>query len=126
MTRDHCFSVHIIIVFSYIQGEQSAPFFSKLTPSKFSLELAIYYTCLQLYATTASLEEPLTSTHPYLHPPVQLVHHVTSHVTSSDVSQSHPHITLLRKYQELLDDYTQGEVLLGLGLGESLLMLFVL
>jgi hypothetical protein len=64
----------------------------------------------------------MTTPHPYLHPPVQLVEHVTSHVTSSDVYQSHhPHVALLRKYQESLDDYTQGEVLLGLGLGELFL-----
>ena len=107
--------------FSYIQAEQSAPFFSKIVPSKFSLELVIYYTCLQLYATTASLEEPMTNPHPYLHPPVQLVEHVTSHVTSSDVCHSHSHVALLRKYKEFLDDYTQGEVLLGLGLGEPFL-----
>ena len=105
----------------FLQAEDSARFFSKIVPSKFSLDLAIYHTCLQLYATTASLEEPLTNQHPYLHPPVELVEHVTSHVTSpnqSDYSQSHPHVALLRKYQELLADFTQGEVLLGLGLGE--------
>ena len=106
-------------ILSIVQAEDSAPFFSKLVPSKFSLELAIYYTCLQLYVTTASLEEPLTNPHPYLYPPVQLVEHVTSHETSSDVCKSHPHVVLLRKYQELLDDYSQGQVLLGLGLGES-------
>ena len=105
----------------FIQTEDSALFFSKLIPSKFSLELAIYYTCIQLYATTASLEEPLTQQHPYLHPPVQLVEHVTNHVTSlsqSYSSEGNQHIALLRRYQELLDDYTQGEVLLGLGLGK--------
>ena len=102
----------------YVQAEESDKFFSKLVPSKFSLKLAIYYTCLQLYATTASLEEPPTNPHPYLHPPVQLVEHVTSRVMSSDVCRSRPHVELLRKYQELLDDYTQGQVLLGLGLGE--------
>lgn len=63
----------------------------------------------------------MTSSHPYLHPPVQLVEHVTSHVTSLDIRQSHPYITLLRKYQESLADYSQGEVLLGLGLGEPFL-----
>lgn len=106
----------------FIQPEDADLFFSKLTPSKFSLELAIYNTCIQLYATTASLEEPLTNQHPYLHPPVQIVEHVISHVTS--FSQSHSsgrnqHIVLLRKYQELLDDYNEGEVLLGLGIGKS-------
>ena len=65
----------------------------------------------------------MTNPHPYLHPPVQLIKHVTSHVTSSDVCQSHPHVVLLRKYQESLDDYTQGEVLLGLGLGEQFFFL---
>ena len=111
------FYFHNAPLFLCIQAEQSAPFFSKIIPSKFSLELAIYYTCLQLYVTTAILEQPMTNPHPYLHPPVQLVDHVTSHVTSSD-DGGHPHVALLRKYQESLDDYTQGEVLLGLGLGE--------
>ena len=63
----------------------------------------------------------MTNPHPYLHPPVKLVEHVTSHVTLSDVRPSHPHIALLGKYRESLDDYTQGEVLLGLGLGELFL-----
>ena len=64
----------------------------------------------------------MTYPHPYLHPPVQLMEHVISHVTSvnqSNNSENYAYVSLLRKYQELLDDYTQGEVLLGLGLGES-------
>ena len=104
-----------------MQAEESAQFFSKLVPSKFSLELAIFYTCLQLYATTASLDQPLTTPHPYLHPPTQLVDHVMHHVTSvdqSDGSQSYPLVSQLKRFQELLNDYTQGEVLLGLGLGK--------
>ena len=103
-----------------MQAEDSTHFFSKLVPSKFSLELAIFYTCLQLYATTASLDQPLTTPHPYLHPPTQLVDHVMHHVTSvdqSDGSQSYPLVSQLKKFQELLNDYIQGEVLLGLGLG---------
>ena len=63
----------------------------------------------------------MTNPHPYLHPPVQLVDHVTSRVTSSGDHEGHPDDALLRKYQESLDDYTQGEVLLGLGLGEPFL-----
>lgn len=109
--------VSIMLLVFCVQAEQSAPFFSKIVPSKFSLELVIYYTCLQLYVTTAILEQPMTNSHPYLHPPVQLV----DHVTSSGDCEGHPHVALLRKYQELLDDYTQGEVLLGLGLGEPFL-----
>lgn len=113
--------VSIMFLLLCVQAEQLAPFFSKVVPSKFSLELAIYYTCLQLYITTAILEEPMTNPHPYLHLPVQLVDHVTSHVISLGDCEGHSHVALLKKYQKSLDDYTQGEVLLGLGLGEPLL-----
>lgn len=90
--------------------------------------MAIYYICLQIYCTAIVSLEPHRKPHPYLHPPTELVNHVTKYVSSTNESDWSDEIALLvgllRKYQEYLMDHTQAQLLLGLGLGMLISLLY--
>ena len=92
--------------------------FSKMEVSKVSLQLAIYYACLHIYARTAlsSNGEPLLCC-----PPAHLMGHVISHVighaTAEWPARVQPAVELLQCYRTQLCDHVQAETLLGLGTG---------
>ncbi len=96
-----------------------------MAPSKFCLQFAIYYTCLQIYAQTTPTTTPLAVTrpHPFLHPPLDVVNHVTSHVSSIPASDWSPEllpfVKLLQCYTDRLTDHTEAESLQALGLGKA-------
>ena len=106
---------------SYAQMSKVDELLSNFAPSKFSLELGIYYFCLQIYSMATASLEPHLKPHPYFHPPVNLVEHVTRYVSSVEESdwsiELYPLVKLLKKYQEYQLEHTQAQLLLGLGLG---------
>ncbi|KAL5481489.1 hypothetical protein EMCRGX_G021658 [Ephydatia muelleri] len=91
--------------------------FSKMAVSKVSLQLAIYYACLQIYARTAELSDG----EPLLCPPATLMSHVISHVIGHSTAEwpvgVQPAVELLQCYRTQLCDHVQAETLLGLGTG---------
>eukprot|EP00731_Ephydatia_muelleri_P015818 Em0009g242a len=91
--------------------------FSKMAVSKVSLQLAIYYACLQIYARTAEL----SNGEPLLCPPATLMSHVISHVIGHSTAEwpvgVQPAVELLQCYRTQLCDHVQAETLLGLGTG---------
>lgn len=91
---------------------------SKVSASKLSLELVIYCICLHLYAATATPTAPP----PYQYPPSLFIPHMTRVVECGSnlpewSGQQKPWVELLAKYQQLLADHSQAEILLKLGLG---------
>ena len=82
--------------------------------------MAIYYICLNLYNIT-TLDIP-SATPPYKYPPTALMSHMSTLVKSRDVggwtAKQKPWVDLLLKYEQLLKDHTQAEVLRNLGLGK--------
>eukprot|EP00731_Ephydatia_muelleri_P015825 Em0009g249a len=91
--------------------------FSKMAVSKVSLQLAIYYACLQIYARTAESSDG----EPLLCPPATLMSHVISHVIGHSTAEwpvgVQPAVELLQCYRTQLCDHVQAETLLGLGTG---------
>ena len=91
---------------------------SRVSSTKLSLELIIYCICLHIYSAITSSSPPPP---PYQYPPSSLIGHVTSMVESHDPNMwgdgQKQWVDLLIKYQQLLADCSQAEVLLKLGLG---------
>ncbi|KAL5481510.1 hypothetical protein EMCRGX_G021685 [Ephydatia muelleri] len=89
--------------------------FSKMAVSKVSLQLAIYYACLQIYARTAESSDG----EPLLCPPATLMSHVISHVIGHSTAEwpvgVQPAVELLQCYRTQLCDHVQAETLPGLG-----------
>lgn len=96
---------------------------SRVSSSRFSLELVIYCICLHVY-TMSSVMDQLAAIPADLYQasPTQLISHVITAVKSHDLQASwserqKPWIDLLLKYQQMLSDHAQAEILLDLGLG---------
>ena len=99
---------------------------SKVSSSQFSLEFFLYCVAFQLYTVTISPSglrdpDPLPSDM-YYASPAKFLNHVASSVKSCDLGggwsmEQEPWITLLKKYQRMLEDHNQTETLLDLGLG---------
>ncbi|KAL5481448.1 hypothetical protein EMCRGX_G021604 [Ephydatia muelleri] len=83
--------------------------FSKMAVSKVSLQLAIYYACLQIYARTAES----SNGQPHLCPPATLMSHVISHVIGHTTAEwpvgVQPAVELLQCYRTQLCDHLQAE-----------------
>ncbi|KAL5481504.1 hypothetical protein EMCRGX_G021678 [Ephydatia muelleri] len=79
--------------------------FSKMAVSKVSLQLAIYYACLQIYARTAES----SNGEPLLCPPATLMSHVISHVIGHTTAEwpvgVQPAVELLQCYRTQLCDH---------------------
>ncbi|KAJ8275215.1 hypothetical protein COCON_G00098400 [Conger conger] len=96
--------------------------FEKQSHSALSLQLAAYYYALQIYARlTPCLKDKC---HPlYRADPKDLIGLVTQHVTDSREAdwpeELERLIAQLRLYNERLTDFTQAQVLRGLGRGQS-------
>ncbi|KAM3855647.1 NBAS subunit of NRZ tethering complex isoform 2-T2 [Vipera latastei] len=94
--------------------------FEKQSPSALSLQLASYYYSLQIYAHLAPCFKD--ECHPlYRADPKDLIQMVTKHVTSSSCADWPEEIAVLIKhlqyYNERLLDFTQAQILQGLGKG---------
>ncbi|XP_062981250.1 NBAS subunit of NRZ tethering complex [Elgaria multicarinata webbii] len=94
--------------------------FEKQSPSALSLQLASYYYSLQIYAHLAPCFKD--KCHPlYRADPKELIQMVTKHVTQSGCADWPDEIATLIKhlqyYNERLLDFTQAQLLLGLGKG---------
>ena len=83
--------------------------------------MVIYCVCLHLYAVS-TVEATPPAPPPYEYAPSLFVSHMTRLAESCELEewsdQQRPWVQLLAKYWQLLADYSQGEVLLKLGLGE--------
>lgn len=105
---------------------------SRVTSSRFSLELVLYCICMHIYSITfssspsspsSSIKDQLAPVPADLYqaPPTLLIHHVIMAVKSHDLqerwSELQPWVDLLVKYQRMLADQVQAETLLDLGLG---------
>ena len=110
-----------LCTFSF-QPQDVAKLLEKIIPHKFSLQLSIYYVCLQLYTVSRNVQEISLKQQPYLHSPSNLVDHVTSNVKSDWPTGCQLLLELLHHYRELLADHTQAEVLQNLGLGNVVLI----
>nr|XP_056712438.1 NBAS subunit of NRZ tethering complex [Euleptes europaea] len=94
--------------------------FEKQPPSALSLQLASYYYSLQIYACLAPCFKD--KCHPlYRADPKELIQMVTEHVTQTSYADWPDEIAALikhlRYYNERLLDFTQAQVLQGLGKG---------
>ncbi|XP_026530082.1 neuroblastoma-amplified sequence [Notechis scutatus] len=94
--------------------------FEKQSPSALSLQLASYYYSLQIYAHLAPCFKD--ECHPlYRADPKDLIQMVTKHVTNSSYADWPEEIAILIKhlqyYNERLLDFTQAQILQGLGKG---------
>ncbi|XP_061478724.1 NBAS subunit of NRZ tethering complex isoform X2 [Rhineura floridana] len=94
--------------------------FEKLSPSALSLQLASYYYSLQIYAHLAPCFKD--KCHPlYRADPKELIQMVSKHVTQSSCADWPDEIATLIKhlqyYNERLLDFTQAQILQGLGKG---------
>ncbi|XP_039190737.1 neuroblastoma-amplified sequence isoform X2 [Crotalus tigris] len=94
--------------------------FEKQSPSALSLQLASYYYSLQIYAHLAPCFKD--ECHPlYRADPRDLIQMVTKHVTNSSYADWPDEIAILIKhlqyYNERLLDFTQAQILQGLGKG---------
>ncbi|TRZ02417.1 hypothetical protein DNTS_034472, partial [Danionella cerebrum] len=92
--------------------------FEKQPPSALSLQLAAYYYSLQIYSRLAPCFKDKCSPL-YRSNPRELIHLVTKHVTDHTGSDEDLQalIDQLRLYSERLTDFTQAQVLQGLGRG---------
>ncbi|XP_063170753.1 NBAS subunit of NRZ tethering complex [Candoia aspera] len=94
--------------------------FEKQSPSALSLQLASYYYSLQIYVHLAPCFKD--ECHPlYRVDPKDLIQMVTKHVTNSSFADWPEEIAILIKhlqyYNERLLDFTQAQILQGLGKG---------
>lgn len=95
--------------------------FEKQPPSALSLQLAAYYYSLQIYSRLAPCFKDKCSAL-YRADPKELIHLVTKHVTDHEGhdwadEELKALIGQLRLYSERLTDFTQAQVLRGLGRG---------
>lgn len=94
---------------------------SKASSSKLSLELVIYCICLHLYMASDAVVTTPTAPPPYQYAPSLFITHMTRVVEQygeDSTDQQKPWVELLNKYQQLLADHSQAELLLKLGLGQ--------
>ena len=117
-----CWYIHSVLTWGggvcfLLQVTAADQLFSKMAVSKVSLQLAIYYACLQIYARTAESSDG----EPLLCPPATLMSHVISHVIGHSTAEwpvgVQPAVELLQCYRTQLCDHVQAETLLGLGTG---------
>ncbi|XP_052794949.1 NBAS subunit of NRZ tethering complex-like [Mya arenaria] len=99
---------------------EAEPCFSAHPVTDISLQLALYYYCLQLYTALRPSDLPHLSPL-YVNDPVKVMRHVTSVVCGQrDVSWPESVVALVtkvRQYRERLEDYRQAQILSRLSRG---------